>query len=139
MFLNLRPYLTWLGIMLTSNPDTLQSNLNQLTQTTPSVVGPTSARPTTSPPLISTEPPTTISTSTEGLPTTTADLGDFFLCSGLPAGRYPHSRNCSRYFVCSGDTLVGSPFMCPANLHFAPEFSLCTLPEDAGNGFAHNW
>lgn len=118
MFLNLTPYITWLGIMLSSKPNDLQNRINIL------------AQPGTTPP----QTPTTVTTPVS----TTPGFWDIFICTGRPIGRYAHPRDCTMYYVCAGDTQIVKPTVCPNKLYFSPTALLCTLPQDSGKILIQN-
>jgi hypothetical protein len=48
-----------------------------------------------------------------------------FDCSKLSQGSYPHTIDCSSFFICMDGELAGE-FTCPPPLHFAPIPQTCT-------------
>ncbi|CAL8139756.1 unnamed protein product [Orchesella dallaii] len=59
-------------------------------------------------------------------------LHDYIICTGRPVRRYPHKRNCAKYYDCAGDADIVPPKECPHSLYFSPSALLCTLPQDSG-------
>lgn len=112
MFFDFTPYLAWLGLLLTRKPQDLQKGIEAIKH--PFGIAP---------------PPTP--TTTEG-PTTTTSLYDLFSCTGREPRRYPHTRDCAKYFVCMLDSNIVRPRRCAKNLHFSPTALVCTLPRDSG-------
>jgi hypothetical protein len=50
-------------------------------------------------------------------------------CSNLTQGSYPHSTDCSSFFVCDNGELAGE-FSCPPLLIFDPIQQTCNIPEE---------
>lgn len=94
--------------MLTSKPNDLQNRINVLSNPSPM-----------------TQPPTTTTTAATKLP-------DFMICTGRPVGRYPHLRDCTKFYVCSREANFAAPSTCPTGLYFSPTALVCTLPQDSG-------